>query len=105
MRGQEIVEQQDGSLERMKSEPSAQHYSPLTHREGLTFPKGHRETAIDPRPGSLASLSFPREPSHQETTLGIQWVKLDVLGFERFSRFILLPIKHQNSGGISKKDQ
>lgn len=91
MKDQEIVEQQDGSLERMNSEPSAQHYSPLTHREELTFPRGHRETGTDPRPGSLASLSLPRSLPIK-TTLGIEWVKLDVLRFERFSRFIpLLP--------------
>lgn len=59
-----------GSLERMKSEPSAQHYSLLTHKEGLTFSKGYRETETNPRSDSLASLSLTLEPSYQEDHLG-----------------------------------
>lgn len=90
-KGQEIVEQRARSLERMKYEPSAQHCSALTQRDGFPFPRGHKETGTDPRPGSLAYLSFTRETSH-ETTLGIEWVKMDVLRFERFSRLIAFPI-------------
>lgn len=70
----------------------------------MTNPRGLRGTGTGPRPGSLASLSLTRSPPTEKTTLGIEWVKLDILRFERVGS-ALSPPYPKVSDGISAKDQ
>ena len=70
--------------------------SPHPQRGELTYPRGHRQTGADPRPSSLASPLSSWSPPTKKTTLGIEWVKLDVIRFEGNSRFTPPPIKLKN---------